>query len=41
MLSNIDAHHPHYEGLKDIEQHVQSGAELTKQLLGFARGGEI
>ena len=39
MLSNIDAHHPHYEGLKDIEQHVQSGAELTKQLLGFARGG--
>jgi len=39
MLSNIRPNHPHYEGLKDIEQHVQSGAELTKQLLGFARGG--
>jgi PAS domain S-box-containing protein len=39
MLSSIEPNHPHYEGLKDIERHVQSGAELTKQLLGFARGG--
>jgi CheY-like chemotaxis protein len=39
MLSGIEPNHPHYEGLKDIERHVQSGAELTKQLLGFARGG--
>ncbi len=29
-----------YDKLKSIEQHVQSGAELTKQLLGFARGGK-
>lgn len=39
MLFNIQSNHPHYESLKNIEQHVQSGAELTKQLLGFARGG--
>ena len=39
MLFNIESNHPHYEILKNIEQHVQSGAELTKQLLGFARGG--
>jgi PAS domain S-box-containing protein len=39
MLSNLESTHPHYEDLKNIEQHVQSGAELTKQLLGFARGG--
>jgi two-component system cell cycle sensor histidine kinase/response regulator CckA len=39
MLFNVESNHPHYEGLKNIEQHVQSGAELTKQLLGFARGG--
>ena len=39
MLFNIESNHPHYEGLKNIEHHVQSGAELTKQLLGFARGG--
>ena len=31
---------PDYERLKNIEQGVQSGAEMTKQLLGFARGGK-
>ncbi len=40
MLFNIESNHPHYEGLKNIEQHVTSGADLTKQLLGFARGGK-
>ncbi len=40
MLLGIDPGHPHYEKLKTIEQHVQSGAELTSQLLGFARGGK-
>lgn len=39
MLLNIDAGHPHYEKLKAIEDQVQSGADLTRQLLGFARGG--
>jgi len=40
MLLDIDASHPHYEKLKGIERQVQSGAELTSQLLGFARGGK-
>jgi len=40
MLFNIKSHHPHYESLKNIEKHVQSGAKLTKQLLGIARGGK-
>ncbi|MFH1081161.1 MAG: PAS domain S-box protein [Pseudomonadota bacterium] len=39
MLLNMDASHPHYERLKRIEEQVQSGAGLTKQLLGFARIG--
>ena len=29
-----------YEKLKRIEELVQSGADLTRQLLGFARGGK-
>jgi len=29
------------ERLKSIEQYVQDGAELTQQLLGFARGGKF
>lgn len=40
MLLKIDSKHPHYEKLKSIEQYIESGAELTKQLLGFARGGK-
>ena len=40
ILLNIDSNDPHYERLKNIEQSVQSGAELTKQFLGFSRGGE-
>jgi len=40
MLLKTDPSHPHYEKLKNIEKYVQSGAELTKQLLGFARGGK-
>jgi PAS domain S-box-containing protein len=40
ILLGIDSGHPHYERLKNIEQQVQSGAELTRQLLGFARGGK-
>jgi len=40
MLLNTDPSHPHYEKLKNIEKCVQSGAELTRQLLGFARGGK-
>ncbi len=36
---NIDKSHPYYEMLQLIEDQVQSGADLTKQLLSFARGG--
>jgi two-component system cell cycle sensor histidine kinase/response regulator CckA len=38
-LLNLDPSNPNYERLKRIEQQVQSGADLTSQLLGFARGG--
>ena len=38
-LMDLSPSHPHYERLKRIEDQVQSGADLTKQLLGFARGG--
>jgi PAS domain S-box-containing protein len=40
MLMKTDKSHPFYEKLKTIEKQVESGAELTKQLLGFARGGK-
>lgn len=40
MLLYIDSTHPHYERLKTIEKLVQSGAILTSQLLGYARGGK-
>ncbi len=40
MLTEFDSGHPHYESLSNIEQYVRNGADLTKQLLGFARGGK-
>ena len=40
ILMHTEKADPHYEKLKRIEQQVESGAELTKQLLGFARGGK-
>ncbi len=40
LLYKIDSNHPHYEKLKTIEQHIHDGADLTRQLLGFARGGK-
>lgn len=40
MLSDFDSSHPHYSKLKQIEQQVRSGSELTAQLLGFARRGK-
>lgn len=39
MLLNTDPSHPHYEKLKAIEKLVDSGSNLTKQLLGYARKG--
>lgn len=40
MLTDVDPLHPHYENLTEIEGFVKSAVDLTKQLLGFARGGK-
>jgi two-component system, cell cycle sensor histidine kinase and response regulator CckA len=40
MLIDLESTHPLYDRLKDIEQYVQNGTDLTKQMLGFARGGK-
>jgi two-component system, cell cycle sensor histidine kinase and response regulator CckA len=40
MLLKINSEHPNYEKIKNIEQYVQNGTALTKQLLGFARRGK-
>ncbi|BBO88788.1 PAS domain S-box protein [Desulfosarcina ovata] len=40
MYLDVRSGHPHYENLRSIEQLVDSGANLTRQLLGFARGGK-
>ncbi len=39
MILETDPNHSHYPRLKAIESHVKSGADLTRQLLGYARGG--
>lgn len=40
ILLNHDLDDGEYERIKNIERYVQKGAHLTKQLLGFARGGK-
>jgi len=40
MLMDSDASHSYFEHLKGIEDYIISAADLTKQLLGFARGGK-
>lgn len=40
MLHEIDSMHPHFEHLKGVEDYIKSATDLTKQLLGFARGGK-
>ncbi|MDY6853535.1 MAG: response regulator [Thermodesulfobacteriota bacterium] len=39
MLKDISSGHSHFNHLKGIEDAVVSGSHLTRQLLGFARGG--
>ena len=39
LLLDIDSKHPHHAALKKIENAVQGGAELTSQLIGYARKG--
>lgn len=40
MLLGMNSDNPIYEILKNLEQYVQNGANLTKQLLSFAIGGK-
>lgn len=40
MLTDANSSHTYLEHLKGIEEYVKSAAGLTKQLLGFARGGK-
>lgn len=39
-LVSMDERNPLYERLKNIEEYARRGSGLTKQLLGFARGGQ-
>jgi two-component system cell cycle sensor histidine kinase/response regulator CckA len=39
LLLDIDPDHPHYEALRKIEKEIQAGADLTSQLMGYARKG--
>lgn len=40
MLFDLDAGHPHYDHLQAIENTIVSATKLTRELLGFARGGK-
>jgi len=40
MLMDLDEDHPHSEFLHNMERYVKRGSELTRQILGFARGGK-
>jgi PAS domain S-box-containing protein len=40
MLMGNDSSHPHFEHLNGIIKYVEGGANLTRQLLGFARSGK-
>ncbi|MBN1545751.1 MAG: response regulator [Syntrophaceae bacterium] len=39
MLYDTDLDHPHYRKLKAIEEQIKNASSLTRDLLGFARGG--
>jgi PAS domain S-box-containing protein len=41
MLCAMDESQPNYRKLKNIEEQARRGADLTAQLLGFARGGRF
>jgi signal transduction histidine kinase/CheY-like chemotaxis protein len=39
VMYELDSEHPHYKKLERIEQQIESGSKLTRQLLGYARKG--
>ena len=41
MLMNKDDSHPDFGYLREIEDYIESAANLTRQLLGFAKGGKF
>ncbi|MDX1707279.1 MAG: PAS domain S-box protein, partial [Desulfobacterales bacterium] len=41
MLCEIKKSHPYFTMLKNIEKQVKSGAQLTRQMLGYARKGKF
>jgi signal transduction histidine kinase len=40
ILFDMDASHPHYRVLANIEKLIRSGSDLTSKLLGYARKGK-
>lgn len=40
LLMDMDPEEPKYRKLKRVEDYVRTGVDLTRQLLGFARGGK-
>ena len=40
LLIDINPSHPHFAHIEGIEKSVENATNLTKQLLGFARGGK-
>jgi two-component system, cell cycle sensor histidine kinase and response regulator CckA len=40
MSMEMETSHPYREHIQAIEEYIRSAANLTKQLLGFARGGK-
>ncbi len=40
MMADTSLEHRNYARLMNVEQHIQCGAELTRQLLGFAKDGK-
>jgi PAS domain S-box-containing protein len=40
IMMDMDSDHPHFAHVSGIEEAIKRGAHLTRQLLGFARGGK-
>jgi two-component system, cell cycle sensor histidine kinase and response regulator CckA len=40
MTMDLEDDHPHQEFLRNMENYVKRGSDLTRQILGFARGGK-